>query len=271
MDLGLAGKNVIVVGGSSNLGRACCLAFAKEGSNVVVAARHIQDCQKVVDICNGLKGGGTATAVSTDATKLDQCEELVKKTLERFKRIDCLVISMGWNRLGYLLDLGPDDWESIIATNYWSNLCLLKAVLPVMIAQKGGNIVTISSVIGRRGDPHEPVYGGCKAAQINLTHSLAMEMSKHGIRLNVVAPALTQPESPDAVGEDSLWSPTVKGALTPEARQNMFNDFVSKTPMGTIAKPIDVAHAVLFFASDVMSGHVTGNVIGTDGGIYMTH
>src|SRR4030042_428006 len=152
MDLGLARKNVIVVGGSSNLGRTCCLAFAKEGSNVIVVARHIQDCQKVVDKCNALERGGTAIAIPIDATKLDQCEELVKMTLERFRRIDCLVISMGWNRLGYLLDLGPDDWESIIATNYWATLCLLKAVLPAMIAQKGGNIITISSVIGRKGD-----------------------------------------------------------------------------------------------------------------------
>ena len=271
MDLGLAGKTVMVVGGSSNLGRACCLVFAKEGSNIVVVARHIQDCQKVVDKCNALEGGGTAIAIPADATKLDQCEELVKKTLERFKRIDCLVISIGWNRLGYFLDLSPEDWELIIATNYWATLTLLKVVLPVMIEQKGGSVVTMSSVIGRRGDPHEPVYGGCKAAQINLTHSLAMEMSKHGIRLNVVAPAMTMPESPDEIGGDSLWSATVKGALSPGDKQNMLKDFESKTPMGRIAKPIDVAHAVLFFASDVMSGHVTGNVIGTDGGMYMTH
>ncbi|MGD0918811.1 MAG: SDR family oxidoreductase, partial [Thermodesulfobacteriota bacterium] len=77
--------------------------------------------------------------------------------------------------------------------------------------------------------------------------------------------------SPDEIGGDSLWSATVKGALSPGDKQNMLKDFESKTPMGRIAKPIDVAHAVLFFASDVMSGHITGNVIGTDGGMYMTH
>ena len=271
MDLGLAGKTVVVVGGSSNLGRSCCLAFAKEGSNVVVVARHAADCEKVVDKCNGAGGGGTSLAISIDATKLDQCEELVGKVLERFGRIDSLVISMGWNRLGYFLDLGPDDWEYIIATNYWSTLTLLKSVLPVMIKQKSGSVVTISSVIGRKGDAHEPVYGACKAAQINLTHSLAADMGRHGIRLNIVAPALTMPENPDEVGADSLWSPTVKGALSTEDKKNFRAEFESKTPMGKIAKPMDVAHAVLFFASDVMSGHVTGNVIGTDGGMYMTH
>jgi 2-hydroxycyclohexanecarboxyl-CoA dehydrogenase len=271
MDLGLTGKTVVVVGGSSNLGRACCKVFAKEGSNVVVVARHAPDCEKTVEVCKTLSKDGDIVAIPTDATKLDQCKELVRKTLERFKRIDCLVISMGWNRLGYFLDLEPDDWEYIIATNYWSNLTLLKAVLPVMIEQKGGNVITISSVIGRKGDPHEPVYGGCKAAQINLTHSVAMDMAKHGIRLNIVAPALTIPDSADEVGTDSLWSPKVKGALSPKDGQQLLSVFESMTPMGRIAKPIDVAHAVLFFASDVMSGHVTGNVIGTDGGIYMTH
>jgi 2-hydroxycyclohexanecarboxyl-CoA dehydrogenase len=271
MDLGLAGKTMIVVGGSSNLGRACCLAFAREGSNVVVAARHAEDCGKVVDKCNDIGAGGTSLAVPTDATKLDQCEELVKRTVERFGRIDCLVISMGWNRLGYFLDLGPEDWEYIIGTNYWSTLTLLKSVLPVMIGQKGGSVVTISSVIGRRGDAHESVYGGCKAAQINLTHSLAADMGRHGIRLNIVAPALTMPEDQDEVGSDSLWGPTVKGALSAEDKRNFRREFESKTPMGNIARPIDVAHAVLFFASDVMSGHVTGNIIGTDGGMYMTH
>jgi len=270
MDLGLAGKTIVVVGGSSNLGRACCLAFAKEGSNVVVAARHLDDCRRVAKNCDQLKGGGVATAFSADAVKLEECEELVRKTVEQFGRIDCLVISMGWNRLGYFLELNADDWQTIIATNYWSNLALLRAVLPVMIKQKSGNVVTISSVIGRRGDPHESVYGGCKAAQINLTHSLAMDMAKHGIRLNIVAPALTMPESQDEVGTDSLWSPSVKGALSAQDKVTFRKEFESKTPMGTIARPVDVAHAVLFFASDVMSGHITGNLIGTDGGMYMT-
>jgi NAD(P)-dependent dehydrogenase (short-subunit alcohol dehydrogenase family) len=267
MDLGLGGKTVIVIGGSSNLGRACCLAFAKEGSNVVVAARGIVDCQKVADKCKTL-GKGTAIAISVDATKLEPCKELVKKTLEKFKRVDVLVISMGWNRLAYFLDLEPKDWELIIATNYTATLNLLKVVLPVMIKQKSGNIVTMSSVIGRKGDPDEPVYGGLKAGQINLTHSLAMEMAQHGIRLNIVAPALTMAESPEELGGDSVWK---GGGFTPEDQKVLIKHFEQITPMRKIAKPIDVAHAVLFFASDVMSGHVTGNVIGTDGGIYMGH
>jgi len=266
MDLGLKGKSVIVIGGSSNLGLNCCLALAREGANVVVAARGLEDCQKVADRCNAVKAGGTAIAVSTDATKLDACYALAKRTVQRFGRIDSLVISMGWNRLAYFLDLGPEDWERIISTNYWSTLTLLKAVLPVMIEQKRGNVVVMSSVIGRKGDPHESVYGGCKAAQINLMHTLALQYSHIGLRFNCVAPALTMPGGPEEMGGDSVWK---GGGFDEKAQKILLEDFLSRTPMGSIAKPIDVAHAVLYFVSDVLSGHVTGNVIGTDGGIFM--
>jgi 2-hydroxycyclohexanecarboxyl-CoA dehydrogenase len=266
MDLGLAGKTVVVVGGSSNLGRHTCLGFAREGANVVVCARGLPDCQRVADLCN-LQGSGHSIGVSADATKLEECKRLAEKTMEVFTRIDVLVISIGWNRLAYFLDLEPEDWDQIISTNYIATLCLFKTVLPIMVAQKGGSIVTMSSVIGRKGDPHEPVYGGCKAAQINLTHSVAMEMARHGIRLNVVAPALTMPDGPETLGGNSVW----KGAFTPEDQKVLIEQFESATPLGTIAKPDDVANAVLFFASDVMSGHVTGNVIGTDGGMFMGH
>ena len=88
--------------------------------------------------------------------------------MKRFGRIDSLVISMGWNRLAPFLDLEPEDWERIIATNYWSALALLKAILPVMIKQKKGNIVVIASVEGRKPTVLEPVYGALKAAQISL-------------------------------------------------------------------------------------------------------
>jgi 2-hydroxycyclohexanecarboxyl-CoA dehydrogenase len=266
MDLGLAGKTVAIIGGSSNLGRACCLAFAKEGSNVVVVARHIDDCHKVAKICNTL-GSGRAIAVSADATKLDDVKAVAQKTLGEFGRIDVLVNSIGWNRLGHFLEIDPKDWDWIIATNYTYTLNTFYVVLPIMIEQKSGNIVTMSSVIGRRGDPHEPIYGGLKAAQINFTHSMAQEMGKYGIRLNVVAPALTMPEGPETLGGDSVW----KGTFSLKEQEELVKAFEAVTPLGRIAKPRDVAMAVLFLASDVMAGHITGIVIGTDGGMYYPH
>jgi 2-hydroxycyclohexanecarboxyl-CoA dehydrogenase len=264
MDIGLRGKTVIVVGGSSNLGRACSIALAKEGANVVVVARNAQDCQKVVDECNALGGGGTAMTIPTDATELDQCKILAKKTVERFGRIDSLVISMGWNKLGHFLDLEPADWERIIATNYWNTLTLLKSILPIMIEQKKGNVVVMSSVEGRKPTPLEPVYGALKAAQISLMHSLAQEHGKNGLRFNIVAPAATPPSGPGDRGSQSNWN-----EFDPETLDELCKEFIANTPLGSLGKSTDVANAVLYFVSDVMSGHVTGNVIGTDGGVYM--
>jgi 2-hydroxycyclohexanecarboxyl-CoA dehydrogenase len=264
MDIGLAGKTVIVVGGSSNLGRACSIALAKEGANVIVVARNAQDCQKVVDECNALEGGGTAMTIPTDATELDQCKILAKKTVERFGRIDSLVISMGWNKLGHFLDLEPADWERIIATNYWNTLTLLKSILPIMIEQKKGNVVVMSSVEGRKPTPLEPVYGALKAAQISLMHSLAQEHGKNGLRFNIVAPAATPPSGPGDRGSQSNWN-----EFDPETLDELCKEFIANTPLGSLGKSTDVANAVLYFVSDVMSGHVTGNVIGTDGGVYM--
>jgi len=266
MDLGLKGSTVIVVGGGSNLGRACGLALAKEGANLVLTSRYGDDCQKVADECNGLGGGGTAIAFSTDATKLDQCEALAKKTVERFGRIDGLVISMGWNRICTFLDLAPSDWERIIATNYWNTLCLLKAILPIMIKQKKGNLVVMASVEGRKPTTLEPVYGALKAAQIGLFHSLAAEHGKNGLRFNIVAPAATPPATAADRGTDSTWNTLDK---EPDSLKELLKDFEATTPLGSLGKATDVAKAVLFFLSDAMSGHVTGNVIGTDGGVVM--
>ncbi|MFC1870847.1 SDR family NAD(P)-dependent oxidoreductase [Chloroflexota bacterium] len=266
MDMGLAGKTVVIIGGSSNLGRTCSLAFAEEGANVVIVARHIEDCQRVADKCSTL-GKGRFIPFSADATILDDCKKVVKKTLDEFGRIDVLVNTIGWNRLGRFLDIDPKDWDKIIKTNYTYTLNMFHVVLPVMIKQKGGNIITMSSVIGRKGDIEEPIYGGLKAGQINFTHSIAQEMGQYGIRANCVAPALTMPEGTETLGGESVW----KGTFSPEDQKSLIRDHTAITALGRLAKPRDVAMAVLFLASDVTADHITGIVIGTDGGQYYPH
>ena len=265
MDLGLAGKTVIVIGGSSNLGRACTLAFAEEGANVVIVARHLEDCQKVADKAKTL-GKGSFFPFSADVTRLDDCRAVVQKTMAELGKIDVLVNSIGWDQLGRFLSIDPEDWSKIVATNYTYMLNMFYSVLPIMIKQKSGNIVTMSSVIGRRGDIEEPIYGGLKAGQINFTHSIAQEVGKYGIRVNVVAPALTVPDSQDTIVGDSLW-----GGTPPEVRERLIKEHLAITALNYLAKPRDVAMATLFLASDVMAGHITGIVIGTDGGQYYPH
>jgi len=264
MDLALKGKNVVVVGGSSNIGRAISLAFAREGAGVAVVARHVDDCQKVADVAMN-QGASRAIAIGADVTKLLDVERMIQETLREFNKIDVLVISMGWNTLGYFTDIDPKWWGKIIDTNYINVLNCFKVVLPLMTNQKSGNIVTITSVIGRKGDPTESVYGGLKAAEILFSRCIAQQAASDRVRINCVAPGLTVPVGPETLGGDSVW----KGTFTPEQQEELIKEAEELIPLGKVAKPTDVAYAVLFLASDVTAGHITGTVLGVDGGLYM--
>jgi NAD(P)-dependent dehydrogenase (short-subunit alcohol dehydrogenase family) len=271
IDLGLAGRTVLVVGGSSNIGRAAVIAFAREGANVVIVARHRDDCEKVARIAADL-GDGDVVVMAADATKYDQIEDVVSQTLDRFERIDVWVGSVGWDAPGDFLDVPRSEWDSIIATNYTYMLNCFHVLLPIMVKQECGTLITVSSVMGRQGHWVEPVYCGAKAAQITFSHCMARQYGEHGIRINVVAPGNTPPTSPDVVGGDNLHRGITY--LTPDQRAKLApagKGLLAATPLGKWATADDVAASILFLASDVTAGHMTGQVIGVDGGLYMPH
>ena len=274
MDLGLTGKNVIVTGSTSNLGYAIAKAFIKEGANVAIVARTFEHCQEVADTFNTL-GGGRAIPVQADVTRYDEVESMVKKTLDAFTNIDVLVNNVGWNVHGLFTDLDRKLWPQIIDKNYTHILNTFHAVLPLMIKQKSGNIISISSIIGRRGDETEAVYSGLKAGHIAFSKSVALQVARLSIRINVVAPGLIPPTEDEEVGPrpNTAWGghfPKRKqAALVKEAREEIPMGEKGDPATGRIGRPHDCAMAVLFLASDVMSAHITGSVIGVDGGLYM--
>jgi NAD(P)-dependent dehydrogenase (short-subunit alcohol dehydrogenase family) len=182
MDLGLTGKTVLMVGGNSNIGRATSLAFAKEGANVAIAARDFDACQEVASLANTL-GGGSAIAIKADATKFEEAEAAVQTTIQAFSQIDVLVHGTAWDITGSFVDLDRKEWDKIIAVNFTSVLTYFKLILPLMIARRSGNIVTMGSVMGRRGDPLEPVYGGCKAGVVIFSQAIARDVGRFGIRV----------------------------------------------------------------------------------------
>jgi 2-hydroxycyclohexanecarboxyl-CoA dehydrogenase len=262
MDLDLAGKNIIVIGGSSNIGRAISLAFVKEGANVAIAARHIEDCQKVAEEAHTLNSGH-AIAFEVDATKYESVESLVKMTIEVLKKIDVLVISMGWNTPGLFTDIDRKYWGKIIATNFQNVLNCFAIVLPKMMEQKSGNIISLASVVGRHGDPHEAVYGGLKAGVMNFSNAVAKQAAAYDVRINCVAPGLTVPTKKENLGGDSVW----KSAVSPKQIDELIKEAKKNIPLGKLGKPIDVANAVLFLASNTAAGHITGTTIVVDGGL----
>jgi 2-hydroxycyclohexanecarboxyl-CoA dehydrogenase len=263
MDLGLTGKTVIVTGGASHIGRAISLGFASEGSNVVIADIDEVQGKKVANEANAL--GGHAIAIKTDVTKFGDVEEMVQKTLNEFLKIDVLVNNFGWNVLGLFTELDRQWWDTIIARNYVQILNCFKAVLPLMIGQKSGSIVSMSTVIARKGHPNHAVNAGLKAGIISFSRCIAQQVARDKIRINIVAPGLVPATDPETLGRHSVW----KDGFTPEQKKQLIEEAEEVIPMGKVAKPTDIAYAVLFLASDVTAGHITGQVLGVDGGLYM--
>jgi len=263
MELGLAGKTVIVTGGGSNIGRGISLAFARERVNLVIA--DIGEAQAKKTAANAEALGAKTLVVKTDVSNWEQVQATVQKTLDTFGRVDALVNNVGWTVERLFVEKPRTEWEKEIQLNLWSVINCTRAVLDAMIAQKKGAIVSIGSDAGRMGEFREGVYAACKAGVMGLTKTLAREVGKHGIRLNVVCPGTTMPSSEEEIGETSMWAGTLgKGWNTPEMRERIAKAY----PLRRVGRPEDVANAVVFLSSDAAS-FITGQTLSVSGGYTM--
>lgn len=263
MDLHLGGKTVVVTGAGSNIGRAIALAFGRERSNVVIAEIDEAQGRRVAGEVEAL--GARALAVRTDVTAWADVQAMVRTAEEKFGRVDVLVNNVGWTRDALFVEKTRDEWEREIQLNLWGMINCTRAVLDGMIARKAGAIVSLGSDAGRIGEFREGVYGACKAGIIALSKSIAREVGKHGIRLNVVCPGMTMPAADEEVGERSMWRAEENRAwMTDEMRARIAKAY----PLRRVARPEDVTGAVLFFASDA-AGFVTGQTLSVSGGYTM--
>lgn len=263
MDLGLKGKTAIVTGGGSNIGRAIALTLAREGANVVIAELDEVQGSKVATEANTLKAGGETVVIKTDVTDLASVEDTVKKTLEKFGKIDILINNVGWDNLMFFVETTPEFWDKVIALNYKSVLNCVKAVLPHMIERNSGSIVSMGSDAGRMGDPREAVYGGTKGAVMSFTKAVSRENGRFGIRMNVVCPGATIPDRAEDIGEHSMWKMGFE-FFTPELKEKWSKSYALRR-LGT---PQEVANAVVFLASDAAS-FITGQTLSVSGGYSM--
>ena len=262
MELGLKGKTVIVTGGASNIGRGISHAFAKEGSNLVIADIDDVQAEKVKQECDAFGGGGRTIAIKTDVTNWESIQGMVKKTLEEFGSIDVLVNNVGWTRDLWFWEKPMEDWEKEYKLNYWCTVHCIKAVLDYMMERKSGRIVNISSDAARVGEPREAVYSGFKAAVIGLTKALGFELGRFNININAICPGVTVPKSREEVSSYSIWAdPETFAFMTPERQEKWAKQY----PLGRLGRPEDIANATVFFASDAAS-YITGQVISISGG-----
>jgi 2-hydroxycyclohexanecarboxyl-CoA dehydrogenase len=264
MELNLKGKSVVVTGGGSNIGRAITLAFAREGAHVTIAEIDAAQGEKAAG--EARKSGATsAVVVPTDVTKWDSVQAMVREVEGRTGRVDVLVNNVGWTLDRLFMEKERAEWEKEVQLNLWGMINCTRAVLDGMVARKTGAIVSMGSDAGRMGEFREGVYGACKAGIIALTKSVAREVGRHGVRLNVVCPGMTMPASEEEFGGLSMWAAEVNRAWgTPEMQARIAKAY----PLRRIGKPEDVAGAVVFLASDAAS-FITGQTLSVSGGYTM--
>jgi len=247
----LQGMTAIVAGGGRGIGRALVLALAREGAQVAVAdilGENAETVKREVEA-----GGGKALALQVDLTNRAEVNRMVEGVLAATGRLDILVNNAGWDKLEPFLDSAEETWEKVLAVNFKSVLYACKAALPAMVAQNKGKIISISSDAGRVGSSGEAVYAGAKAAIIAFSKSLAREVARYQINVNVVCPGLTEAPLLEKSREEA---PKVIEAIT------------RSIPLRRTGTPEDIAEAVLFLASPA-SDYITGQTLSVSGGLTM--
>ena len=263
MELGLKGKSVIVTGGGSNIGRAIVHAFAAEGCNIAIADIDQAQGEKVAGEVTGMGTGARVFVVRTDVSDHEQVETMVSRTIREYGGVDVLVNNVGWTVDRLFMEKPREEWEREVRLNLWSPINCIRAVLPDMIEKRSGSIVSISSDAGRMGEFREAVYSACKGGVIALSKAVAREMGRYGIRLNVVCPGLTVPQSDEEMGQDSMWL-QMRDIFTDDVLERVKRSYVLRR-LGTAD---ELAKSVVFLSSDAAS-FVTGQTLSVSGGYTM--
>lgn len=258
MDLGLAGKRVIVTGGASNIGRAIARTFAEEGAEVVIVDRDATQAERTAGEIRG--EGGAACVAVVDVTDAAACETAAA-TLERDGPIDILVNNVGWNgRQDFFLGLGAGRWEQSFRRNLFPTFAMTHAVLPYMVERCGGAIVSISSDAAF-GEVRVADYGAMKAGILAFSRAIAKEYGRYGIRSNAVMPGMIIPDEHD-IGAGSYW------AVDTGVGAKEIADIESRIPLRRRSEARDVAWSTAFLASD-RARQLTGQLVSVSGGYAM--
>ncbi len=243
----LEGKTAIITGAARGIGKAIAKKFAEEGANIAFTDLAIDDNAKATEAeiaAMGVKVKGFAS----NAASFDDTHRVVEEIVKEFGRIDILVNNAGITRDGLMMRMSEQQWDMVININLKSAFNFIHAVTPIMMKQKGGSIINMSSVVGVSGNAGQTNYSASKAGMIGLAKSVAAEMGSRGIRANAVAPGFIITE--------------MTGQLPEEVRAQ----WAEKIPLKRGGTPEDVANVCVFLGSD-LSSYVSGQVINCCGGM----
>jgi 2-hydroxycyclohexanecarboxyl-CoA dehydrogenase len=244
----LEGQIAVVTGGASGIGKATCEIFAQAGAFVWIA--DINECEGSKTAEEIVRRGQKAEFLALDVTDDSSIERAAAKVREKSGKLHVLVSAAGWDIIQPFLENTSEYMTKIIALNLMGPVKLAKALVPLMVESGGGKIVTVGSDAGRVGSMGEAVYAGAKGGIIGFTKSLAREVVRYGINVNCVCPGPTD---------------TPLFASQPD---KMKEALVRAIPMKRVAKPSEIANAILFFSSD-QSSYITGQVLSVSGGLTM--
>lgn len=244
----LSDQVAIVTGASRGIGRSVALALAAEGANVVVNyASSSTAADEVVAEITAM--GSSAIALKADVSKADQVDAMLESVLEKWGRVDVLVNNAGITRDTLLLRMKPEDWQAVIDLNLTGVFLCTRAVSKLMLKQRSGRIINITSVAGQMGNPGQANYSAAKAGVIGFTKTVAKELATRGVTVNAVAP----------------------GFISTDMTSNLSNteEILKFIPLGRYGKPEEVAGLVRFLAADAAAAYITGQVMNVDGGMVM--
>lgn len=243
----LSNAVAIVTGASRGIGKATAFALATEGAKIVVNyARSSTAADAVVQEITD--AGGEAIAIAADVSVAEDVDKLIQQTLDRFGRIDILVNNAGITRDTLLLRMKPEDWQAVIDLNLTGVFLCTRAVSKIMLKQRRGKIISITSVAGQMGNPGQANYSAAKAGVIGFTRTVAKELAPRGIQVNAVAPGFIETDMTNDLKSD---------------------DIIKFIPLGRYGKPEEIAGMIQFLAANPAADYITGQVFNVDGGMVM--
>ena len=243
----LEGKNILITGGSRGIGKSIVEVLFNSGANVGFTFSSSQSAAN--EIAKNLNSSSQkCIAYKSDASKLDQCENLVESFLNDFETIDVLINNAGITKDNLLMRMGEDDFDKVMEVNLKSVFNMTKACQRVFLKNRKGSIINMSSVVGVKGNAGQSNYAASKAGIIGFSKSIAQELGSRSIRCNVIAPGF------------------IKTEMTDNLSDSIIESWTENIPLKRPGESNDVANLCLFLASD-LSSYITGQVINVDGGL----
>jgi 3-oxoacyl-[acyl-carrier protein] reductase len=240
----LANQVAIVTGASRGIGKSIASTLSNAGAHVVCVSRNINDVKSVADSLPN------ASAFSCDISSADEFTECVNSVISKHSKIDILVNNAGITRDGLIIRMKTEDWNTVLNINLTGAFNGIKAVTRTMMKQKSGRIINISSVVGLIGNAGQANYAASKAGLIGLTKATAKELASRGITVNCITPGYISTDMTDNLND--------------AAKEKL----IKQIPLGRIGNPDDIAHMVLYLASEE-AGYITGQTMTVDGGMVM--